>query len=72
LILGTFNLVPLPPLDGSKILAALAPDEWMYKILSYERWGFILVLVFLYLGILQLILYPVINLFSRIFNLQLM
>lgn len=70
LVLGTFNLIPIPPLDGSKILASLAPDEWMYKILSYERWGFILVLVFLYLGILNRILEPVIVVFSRIFGLN--
>ncbi len=68
LVLGVFNLIPIPPLDGSKILAALAPDEWMYKILQFERYGFILVLVFLYLGWLNLILFPVIIWFSRIFN----
>jgi Zn-dependent protease len=70
LILGTFNLVPIPPLDGSKVLAALAPDEWMNKILSWERWGFILVIVFLYLGILEMVLMPVINLFAKIFGIN--
>lgn len=70
IVLGVFNLVPIPPLDGSKILAALAPDEWMYKILSWERFGFILVLVFLYLGVLEKILLPVIYLYSRIFNIS--
>lgn len=69
LVLGTFNLVPIPPLDGSKILASLAPDEWMYKILDLERYGFILVLVFLYLGWLEKILVPVIVWFSRVFGL---
>ena len=70
LVLGTFNLIPIPPLDGSKVLAALAPDEWMYKILSLERYGFILVLIFLYLGWLQIILVPVIMFFSKIFGLD--
>ncbi len=70
LLLGTFNLIPIPPLDGSKVIAALLPDEWMHTILSWERWGFILVLIFLYLGWLENILYPVINIFSKIFNLQ--
>ncbi len=68
LVLGTFNLIPIPPLDGSKILASLAPDEWMYKILSLERYGFLLVLVFLMLGILDRILLPVIYLFGKIFG----
>lgn len=70
IVLGTFNLLPIPPLDGSKILAALAPDEWMYKILSFERWGFILVIIFLMLGLLERILLPVIYLFGRIFGLD--
>jgi Zn-dependent protease len=71
LVLGTFNLVPIPPLDGSKILASFAPDKWMYKILSLERYGFILVLIFLYLGWLENILYPVLVLFSRVFGIDL-
>ena len=70
IILGTFNLIPIPPLDGSKILAALAPDEGMYKILSFERYGFLLVLIFLMMGVLERILLPVIRLFSRVFGLD--
>ncbi len=71
LLLGTFNLIPIPPLDGSKIIVALAPDEWMNKILSLERWGFILILIFLYLGWLENILLPVLGLYSRIFRIDL-
>jgi Zn-dependent protease len=69
LVLGTFNLIPIPPLDGSKILASLAPTNWMYRILDLERYGFILVIIFLYLGILDLILYPVIRFFAQLFGL---
>ncbi len=68
LVLGTFNLIPIPPMDGSKILASLGSDEWMYKILSYERYGFMLVLIFLMMGILDRILLPVIAVFGRIFG----
>lgn len=70
LVLGTFNLIPIPPLDGSKILVSLAPESWMHRILSWERYGFVLVLLFLYLGLLNLILFPVIRLFSNIFGLN--
>ncbi len=70
IVLGTFNLIPIPPLDGSKILAALAPDEWMFKILSLERYGFLLVLLFLMMGILEKILLPVIFLFGQIFGVR--
>jgi Zn-dependent protease len=70
ILLGTFNLIPIPPLDGSKIIGSLLPDEILYKILSWERWGFILVLIFLYLGWLQVVLLPVVNLFGRIFGID--
>lgn len=69
LVLGTFNLIPIPPLDGSKIFASFFSDEFMHKILSLERYGFLLVLIFLYFGILQVIMYPVIYWFARIFGL---
>lgn len=71
LVLGTFNLIPIPPLDGSKVLAAMAPDQWMYKILEWERYGFLLVFLFLYLGLLDHLLWPVVLWFSRIFGLGL-
>jgi Zn-dependent protease len=70
IVLGTFNLIPIPPLDGSKIIVAAAPESWMYRILSWERWGFLLVLAFLYLGLLDMVLIPVVNLFGRIFGLN--
>lgn len=47
--LGIFNLVPIPPLDGSKILFALLPDRAYYTILRYEKYvmGVLIVLVLL-------------------------
>jgi Zn-dependent protease len=70
LVLGTFNLIPIPPLDGSKIIAAFLPDRLMYTILSLERFGFVLVIIFLLLGWLEAILFPVLNIFSRIFGIN--
>lgn len=43
--LGLFNLIPIPPLDGSKILAAILPDKAYYTLMRYERCGMILLLV---------------------------
>jgi len=71
LVLGVFNLIPIPPLDGSKILVAFAPDNWMQTILNFERYGFILVLLFLYTGLLNYILIPAVLLFGKIFNVSL-
>ena len=45
--LAGFNLIPIPPLDGSRILTAFLPDRTYYKIMQYERYiylGFILLL----------------------------
>jgi Zn-dependent protease len=67
-ILGTFNLIPIPPLDGSKLLASVLPDHIMRGILSLEQYGFVLVLIFLMLGILDRILLPVIIFFSQLFG----
>ena len=43
--LGLFNLVPIPPLDGSKVLAALLPDRAYYQLMRYERFGMLLLIV---------------------------
>lgn len=45
--LAIFNLVPIPPLDGSKVISAILPEGWMSIRRSIERFGFIGVLIFL-------------------------
>ena len=49
--LGIFNLIPIPPLDGSKVLGALLPDRLYFKFMQYERFGFLLLLVLSFAGI---------------------
>jgi len=53
LILAVFNLIPIPPLDGSRILMYFLPAEGRRILLSIERYGFIIVLLILYLGLLD-------------------
>ena len=43
--LGLFNLIPIPPLDGSKVLNALLPERMYFKIMQYEQFGFIVLII---------------------------
>lgn len=49
--LGLFNLLPIPPLDGSKVLGVLLPDEAYLKLMRYERYGILLLLALSMLGV---------------------
>jgi len=48
--LGIFNLLPIPPLDGSKILFSLLPDRHYYQLMRYERYGFFLLILLVFFG----------------------
>ncbi len=55
--LAVFNFIPIPPLDGSKIIAVILPDRIYYKLLRYERYLIWAVFVLIYLGVLDTPLY---------------
>ena len=48
-----FNLIPIPPLDGSKVLFAVLPDRAYLTLMRYERYGMILLVLLLVLGVLD-------------------
>ncbi len=58
-ILAVFNMIPLPPLDGSRVLVGLLPDDLAAKYLKLERFGFIIIFGLLYLGVLDAIMIPI-------------
>ncbi len=60
IILAAFNLIPLPPLDGSKILMGFAPPSVRNFLFRFERYGFFIIIALLYLGLLE----PVIRFFE--------
>lgn len=49
--LALFNLLPIPPLDGSKVLFSLIPDESYYRLMRYERYGMILLIILAVSGV---------------------
>ena len=67
-VLGVLNMIPIPPLDGGRVLTGLLPSQqamWFSKI---EPFGFIIVLILFYTGIASLFIMPVIRLFLKIFG----
>ncbi|NCQ16408.1 site-2 protease family protein [Candidatus Falkowbacteria bacterium] len=64
LVLLIVNLLPIPPLDGSKIILPFLSYDWQMKFLAGERHGFILVLLFVFFGFSLII--PVINFLFRL------
>ena len=65
-MLAVFNLVPIPPLDGSKILFALLPDSWRGMEYTFERYGIVLFIFFIFY--FASALYPLMAFLFRLFT----
>lgn len=74
--LAVFNLIPIPPLDGSKVLFAVLPNKYYYSIMKYERYIYFVLIALIVVGALDLPLNIlsdfVFNLLSYIANLPFM
>src|SRR5690606_21450374 len=57
--LAVFNLLPFPPLDGSKVLSTFLPDSFQPLFQMLEQFGFIILLLLVYMGIIGLMIRPV-------------
>ncbi len=55
---GIFNLIPIPPLDGSRVLMAVLPPDLQYRLAGLERYSFLILIVFLMTPVLGYILVP--------------
>ena len=65
-ILGVFNLVPIPPLDGSRILMGILPMRLSSKYAMLEPYGFIIVILLIALGMFDFIIWPIVRLIFRL------
>lgn len=52
--LAVFNLIPIPPLDGSRILSVILPNKYYYSLMRYERYIYFGLFALLFLGALQI------------------
>jgi Zn-dependent protease len=65
-LLGVFNMIPIPPLDGSKLLYALLPDSMSHIKYTMERYGFFILLIFIFFffNLVSPIIFGIYNLFT--------
>jgi Zn-dependent protease len=66
LVMFAFNLFPIPPLDGGRILTSLLPHRQAYQFAKIEPYGFFIVMALVYLKILQFWMYPLMNIAQSI------
>lgn len=65
LCLMVFNLIPIPPLDGSKILGMILPNRTYYNILQYERYAIYLIMLLSLTGTFNTVIGSGVNIFYR-------
>jgi Zn-dependent protease len=61
LVLAFFNLIPIPPLDGSRLVMGILPARQAYRYASIERYGIIIVFLLLSLGVFQYLVWPLVS-----------
>lgn len=70
LVLCCLNLIPIPPLDGSRVISAILPQRMAYQYEKIEPYGIWILLGLIFVGALKYILFPIVSLgTSAIFNL---
>lgn len=72
-VLGVLNLIPLPPLDGGKVLSSILPPRAAYQYDKIEPYGFLILLVLMFIGALSKVMAPfvffIVNLIGSLFGL---
>ena len=71
IFLALFNLIPIPPLDGSHLVSAFLPYRWLQYYRYLEPVGFIIILLLFYTGIMGVILMPIFRLIAAFMHVPL-
>ena len=64
--LAVFNLIPIPPLDGSKVLEGILPRDLARSYQRLERWGFVIILALVFTGVTGRIIVPLVLYLNRL------
>ncbi len=68
ILLALFNLIPIPPLDGSWILRGIIPINWVYSYDSIQQYGFLIVIILMFTGVLGAVLFPLVKFLFALFT----
>lgn len=60
-VLGIFNLIPIPPLDGSRILMGILPERLASRYISIEPYGFIIIITLAVLRVIDRVIWPIVG-----------
>ncbi|ABR48683.1 peptidase M50 [Alkaliphilus metalliredigens QYMF] len=72
LVLAVFNMFPIPPLDGSKLLLIALPDKYEAKFFGLEKYSYIILILLLVFNIIDKVLFPIVNFLFQLLMIMLM
>ena len=66
LVLAVFNIMPIPPLDGSRVLMGILPRELAMRYAKIEPYGFVIIFGLLWLGMIGAVIWPLVMYLARL------
>jgi len=70
ILLAVFNMMPIPPLDGSRVVMGLLPRPLGYFYSRLERYGILIIIVFLNVGLYNRIVFPLVQFMGRVLGVE--